>query len=44
VQMVGALGGRTCRARATPCSEYENAAGTGNIHLWFDLATAEVVS
>jgi 3,4-dihydroxyphenylacetate 2,3-dioxygenase len=44
VQMAGALGGRACRARATPCSEYENAAGTGNIHLWFDLATAEVVS
>jgi 3,4-dihydroxyphenylacetate 2,3-dioxygenase len=43
VQMAGALGGRACRARATPCSEYENAAGTGNIHLWFDVAPAETV-
>ena len=43
-QMVGALGGRACRARGTPCSEYENAAGTGNIHLWFDLAPAEALS
>jgi aromatic ring-opening dioxygenase catalytic subunit (LigB family) len=43
LQMVGALGGAGCRARATACSEYENAAGTGNIHLWFDVATAEAV-
>jgi 3,4-dihydroxyphenylacetate 2,3-dioxygenase len=42
VQMVAALGGRGCRARGTPCSEYENAAGTGNIHMWFDIAEAEV--
>jgi 3,4-dihydroxyphenylacetate 2,3-dioxygenase len=41
VQMVGALGGRSCRARGTPCSAYENAAGTGNIHIWFDLMKAE---
>jgi 3,4-dihydroxyphenylacetate 2,3-dioxygenase len=42
VQMVGALGGRACRARGTPCSEYENAAGTGNIHFWFDAVHSEV--
>lgn len=42
VQMVGALGGPACRARGTPCSEYENAAGTGNIHIWFDVTEAEV--
>ncbi|HZB91001.1 MAG TPA: hypothetical protein VE397_06145 [Stellaceae bacterium] len=41
VQMLGALGGRSCRARGTPCSEYENAAGTGNIHIWFDVEAAE---
>jgi 3,4-dihydroxyphenylacetate 2,3-dioxygenase len=41
VQMLGALGGRSCRARGTPCSHYENAAGTGNIHIWFDVITAE---
>ncbi|HYM29716.1 MAG TPA: hypothetical protein VEU47_00360 [Candidatus Cybelea sp.] len=38
LQMVAAIGGRDCHARGTPCSEYENAAGTGNIHVWFDLA------
>jgi aromatic ring-opening dioxygenase catalytic subunit (LigB family) len=37
LQMVGALGGRDCRAVGTPLSEYENARGTGNIHIWFDL-------
>ena len=40
LQMIGALGGRDCRARGTPCSDYENAAGTGNIHIWFDLDEA----
>jgi 3,4-dihydroxyphenylacetate 2,3-dioxygenase len=37
LQMVGAMGGATCRARGTPLSDYENARGTGNIHVWFDL-------
>ena len=41
VQMLGALGGRSCRAPGTPCSEYENAAGTGNLHMWFDVTKAE---
>lgn len=36
LQMVGALGGRECTARGEPLSAYENARGTGNIHLWFD--------
>jgi len=35
---VGALGGAECRTRGEPLSEYENARGTGNIHLWFDTA------
>ena len=37
LQMVGALGGAACRARGTPLSDYENARGTGNIHIWFDI-------
>ena len=36
-QMMGALGGKACQARGTQLSEYENAAGTGNVHVWFDL-------
>jgi 3,4-dihydroxyphenylacetate 2,3-dioxygenase len=37
LQMVGAIGGAACRARGSALSEYENARGTGNIHLWFDV-------
>ena len=37
LQMLGALGGNQCRAKGTSLSAYENARGTGNIHLWFDL-------
>ena len=37
LQMLGALGGNQCRAKGTPLSAYENARGTGNIHVWFDL-------
>ena len=40
VQMIGALGGRDCRLVGTPMSEYENARGTGNIHIWFDVPQA----
>jgi 3,4-dihydroxyphenylacetate 2,3-dioxygenase len=36
LQMVGAMGGAACRARGEPLSDYENARGTGNIHVWFD--------
>jgi len=36
-QMMGALGGKACRAKGTQLAEYENAAGTGNVHVWFDL-------
>ena len=38
LQMVGAMGGAACRAKGEPLSEYENARGTGNIHIWFDVA------
>jgi 3,4-dihydroxyphenylacetate 2,3-dioxygenase len=37
LQMVGALGGRDCKARGTRLSDYENALGTGNVHIWFDV-------
>jgi aromatic ring-opening dioxygenase catalytic subunit (LigB family) len=36
LMMVGAVGGRDCTAPGLPYSEYENAIGTGQIHLWFD--------
>ena len=44
LQMVGALGGAKCTAKATQMSDYENARGTGNIHLWFDLNNAETAT
>jgi 3,4-dihydroxyphenylacetate 2,3-dioxygenase len=37
LQMVGALGGRECIAKGTALSDYENARGTGNVHMWFDV-------
>jgi len=37
LQMVGALGGRDCRSKGEVLSEYENARGTGNIHMWFEV-------
>jgi hypothetical protein len=36
-QLLGALGGRSCRARGTPLSKYESSLGTGQIHVWFDV-------
>ncbi len=36
LQMLGALGGAQCRAKGQALSAYENARGTGNIHIWFD--------
>jgi 3,4-dihydroxyphenylacetate 2,3-dioxygenase len=35
LQMLGALGGAECRAQGEVLSDYENARGTGNIHIWF---------
>ena len=35
--LAGALGGRACKARGTKLSEYENAVGTGQVHVWFDV-------
>jgi 3,4-dihydroxyphenylacetate 2,3-dioxygenase len=37
LQMVGAMGGRECIAKGTALSDYENARGTGNVHMWFDV-------
>ncbi len=37
LQMVGALGGSDCTLQAQQLSDYENARGTGNVHLWFDV-------
>jgi 3,4-dihydroxyphenylacetate 2,3-dioxygenase len=34
--LAGALGGARCHAPARAYSEYENAIGTGQVHLWFD--------
>ncbi|KQP22659.1 extradiol ring-cleavage dioxygenase [Pseudorhodoferax sp. Leaf267] len=36
LQMLGALGGAACTARGQQLSVYENARGTGNVHIWFD--------
>ncbi|RYF62344.1 MAG: extradiol ring-cleavage dioxygenase [Comamonadaceae bacterium] len=36
LQMLGALGGVACRTPGEQLSDYENARGTGNVHMWFD--------
>jgi hypothetical protein len=36
LMMVGAIGGRACTAPGRAYSEYENAIGTGQVHVWFD--------
>jgi aromatic ring-opening dioxygenase catalytic subunit (LigB family) len=36
LQMLGAMGGAACRAKGEALSAYENARGTGNIHIWFE--------
>ncbi len=38
--MVGALGGRECRAPGVLYGDYENAVGTGQAHMWFDRPVA----
>jgi aromatic ring-opening dioxygenase catalytic subunit (LigB family) len=40
LQMVGAMGGAACKARGEALSAYENARGTGNVHIWFDTREA----
>ena len=41
LMMLGALGGRDCRARGCMMSNDENAAGTGQAHVWFDLGSGQ---
>ncbi|MBU4610673.1 extradiol ring-cleavage dioxygenase [Achromobacter sp. GG226] len=36
LQMLGAMGGADCTDKGETLSAYENARGTGNIHIWFD--------
>ncbi len=36
VMMIGAIGGAECTRRGTRYSDYESAAGTGQVHMWFD--------
>ena len=35
LQMLGAMGGAACQSKGEALSAYENARGTGNIHMWF---------
>jgi aromatic ring-opening dioxygenase catalytic subunit (LigB family) len=37
LMLLGAIGGSTCRARGVRLSEYENAVGTGQVHVQFHL-------
>jgi len=39
LMMIGALGGRQCRAAGRLFSNYESATGTGQVHVWFDKPT-----
>ena len=39
LMLLGALGGRACEARGERYSAYENAIGTGQVHMVFDLET-----
>lgn len=36
LMMVGALGAERCRAKGRLFSDYENAVGTSQVHIWFD--------
>ena len=36
LMMVGAIGGPACTAAGRKFSEYESAAGTGQVHVWFE--------
>ncbi len=36
LMMLGSVGGRNCVARGEMFSDYENATGTGQVHVWFE--------
>jgi len=40
LMMISALGGRACTATGRLFGEYENATGTGQVHVWFDKPEA----
>ncbi|HYY06971.1 MAG TPA: catechol 1,2-dioxygenase, partial [Actinomycetota bacterium] len=40
LMMVGALGAERCTAPGRRFSEYENAIGTGQVHVWFERPAA----
>jgi 3,4-dihydroxyphenylacetate 2,3-dioxygenase len=40
LMMVGAIGGRECRASGVQYSDYENATGTSQVHVWFERPQA----
>ena len=44
LMMVGALGGAACTAPGVRYSEYESAAGTGQVHIWFDTPASATVT
>jgi 3,4-dihydroxyphenylacetate 2,3-dioxygenase len=44
LQMLGAMGGAACQTRGEALSAYENARGTGNIHMWFDTQQEQVTA
>ena len=37
LMLAGALGGRACHAKGIQLSDYENAVGTAQAHVWFVL-------
>lgn len=41
LQMLGAMGGVDCGHVGEPLSDYENARGTGNMHIWFDTGARQ---
>ena len=41
LMLLGAIGGRECRARGMRLSNYENAVGTGQVHVLFQLPSGE---
>jgi 3,4-dihydroxyphenylacetate 2,3-dioxygenase len=40
--MLGAIGGMACRTPGRELSDYENALGTGQVHVLFDLSSTQV--
>ena len=36
LMMLGSIGGAACTAKGELFSDYENATGTGQVHVWFD--------